>query len=440
MAVEFKLPDIGEGIAEGEIVRWMVEAGATVGEDEPLVEVMTDKATVEIPSPAAGTILEIRAQEGETVPVGDVIVVIGTEGESSSASSAASSGGAQDGASKQASSGGTTATMAPPRSNASASTGGAVAGGAPAGSRVLATPATRKLAREMGVNLAEIAGTGPNGRVTREDVARFVEGAPPKTTTAAPQRTTPPPVTRAAPPTVKAKGQDERIPLRGLRKRIAEAMRISKDHAAHFTYVDECDVTALKELRQGAKEVGESRGVKITYMPFIMKATVAALKRFPNLNANFDDANQELIVRGSYNLGFATDTPNGLIVPVVHDVDRKTIFEIAQEMTELIGRAREGKSKIEDLQGGTFTITNAGNIGGLFATPVINYPEVAIVGVHKMKRTPVVMDNDEIAIRDIMYLSISLDHRVIDGADGARFMNELIRFLEDPKLLLLETV
>ena len=437
MALEFKLPDIGEGVAEGEIVRWMVEVGATVEEDQPMVEVMTDKATVEIPSPAAGSILEIRAQEGETVPVGDVIVVIGAEGASAGSSSGASSAPAQAPASTSANGGGLAAPPKPPPAAAPVTGGG----------RVLATPATRKLARQLGADIAQIRGTGPRGRITRDDVRHFVEGAP----AAAPPQpmaipTPPPTQVPVAPPMQPqyapppAAGTEERVPIRGMRKRISEAMRRSKDTAAHFTYVDELDFTNLKELRTGAKAIGESRGVKITYMPFIMKAVVAALKRFPNLNSNFDDERQELVVKGSYNIGFATDTDQGLIVPVVKDVDRKSIFHIAQEMAELISRARAGKSQLDDLQGGTFTITNAGNIGGLFATPIINYPEVAILGVHKLRRVPVVLEDDQIAIRDMMNLSISLDHRVIDGAEGARFMNELIKFLEDPKLLLLETV
>jgi pyruvate dehydrogenase E2 component (dihydrolipoamide acetyltransferase) len=319
------------------------------------------------------------------------------------------------------------------------------------GGPVLAAPATRKLARELGVDLGQVSGSGPRGRVTQEDVRSFAESrrsAPRSPSPSAPRRESdvPPPtvVGRSSAPQPSYQPSaggplEERIPLRGVRKRIAEAMHLSKSTAAHFTYVDEVDVTDLVNLRQGARAIGEQRGVKVTYLPFIMKAILSALREYPMLNATMDDQRGEIVVKRYYNFGIAVDTDSGLIVPVVKDVDKKSILRIAQDVQELADRARQGKSRLEDLQGGTFTITNAGNIGGLFATPVINYPEVAILGVHKIAKRPVVKDG-AIVVRDIMYLSISLDHRVVDGAVGARFMNHVIQFLEDPKLLLLESI
>ncbi|MEW6743996.1 MAG: dihydrolipoamide acetyltransferase family protein [Planctomycetota bacterium] len=459
MAIEFKLPDIGEGVAEGEIVRWLVQEGAEVEEDQLLVEVMTDKATVEIPSPVAGTIVEIRAKEGATVPVGGVLVVIGEKGAARQAAgpSATVSGVKPLPADTAAAS---RPSRLEPRKAERASAPGAAAASRPSGvapelaggedptgfgAKVLATPATRRLARELGVDLATVPATGPRGRVTSDDVRQRAEErtsgtrAPPFPSRPAPAEGRPSVAPRATLPPSARGALEERLPVRGLRKRIAEAMRLSKHTAAHFSYVDECDVTELKALREGAHEIGQRRGVKITYMPFILKALVAGLRSYPYLNSTYDEARGEIVLKHYYNIGIAVDTEAGLIVPVVKDVERKSIFQIAQEIGELVERARQGKSRLDDLQDGTFTVTNAGNIGGLFATPIINYPEVAILGVNKIHQRPVVRGG-EIVIRDCMYLSLSLDHRVVDGAMGARFMNELIRFIEDPKLLLLETV
>lgn len=422
MALEFKLPDIGEGVAEGEVVAWKVSQGDSVREDDPLVEVMTDKATVEIPSPASGTILEIRVQEGQVVPVGTVLVVIGEAGEVPLEPAQAAPVATADG------SGSAELALA-----AVPDPGGRDGDGAMARpGKVLATPAVRKMARQMQVDLQKVAGSGPRGRVTKEDVRRFSEVSA-RATVPLPSiaRATPQP--KALPPGER----EERIPLRGIRRRIAEHLVHAKHVAPHFTYVDEVDMTEVVALRKEAKGSAEKAGVKLTFLPFVMRALVPALREFPLLNASLDDASGEIVLKRYYNFGVAVATEEGLVVPVVHDVERKGLLELASELQSLSAKAREGKLALTDLQGGTFTITSTGNIGGLLATPIINHPEVAILGVHKISPRPVVRDGN-IVIREQMNLSLSFDHRVVDGAVGAAFTNRLIRFLEDPKLLLLE--
>jgi pyruvate dehydrogenase E2 component (dihydrolipoamide acetyltransferase) len=428
MAFEFKLPDIGEGVHEGEIVKWLVKEGDFVREDQPMVEVMTDKATVEIPAPRAGKILKLNAKEGEVVKVGSVLVIIEEIGEAKAEPKreplavSATPPPQPEPVAATASATAPAVTVSPPSPTPT--------------QRVLATPATRKLARELGVDISQIHGTGPGGRVTDEDVRRF-----------AATRTAPPPPAPAPKPTAPAytpsavvtDRREERIPLRGIRKRIAEHMHQSKSTAAHFTYVDEVDMTELIQLREQMRPLAEQKGVKLTYLPFIVKASVAALKEMPLLNASLDEATGEIVLKKYYNIGIATATEDGLLVPVVKDADRKSLLEIASEIERLAKAAREGKIALSDLQGGTFTITSLGALGGLFATPIINYPEVAILGIHEIKRRPVVRD-DQIVIRDIMYLSLSFDHRLIDGDVGARFCKKIIGYLENPKLLFLELV
>jgi pyruvate dehydrogenase E2 component (dihydrolipoamide acetyltransferase) len=291
------------------------------------------------------------------------------------------------------------------------------------GQKLRATPVTRKLAAERGLDLSQVAGSGPGGRVLKEDVLAL-DGAAAGGATS---------VVRA-----QASAEDEHIPLRGLRRRIAEKMQKSKRTAAHFTFVEEVDATRLVDMRKRVNEV-EARqgGSKISYLPFIVKATVAALRKFPMLNASVDDEKNEVVIKHRYDIGIAAATPDGLIVPVVHGADRLTLREISQEIQRLAADAKAGKSRLEDLQGGTFTITSLGEIGGLFATPVINWPEVAILGIHRIRPRPVVRDG-QVVIREMMYVSCAFDHRVIDGAVGAQFTYELIKYLEDPELLMLE--
>lgn len=440
--MEFKLPDIGEGVHEGEITKWLVQPGESVKADQPMVEVMTDKATVEIPSPVNGTVESHGAKEGETVQVGKTLLTI-TEG-----------GGAAKAAPKQE------APVAKPAPKAEAAPAQqertvrekpapqSAPAQAPASERhddevvpfnVLATPATRKLARDLEVDLKSIKGTGIQGRVTKLDVQMASEGheaataRPSHTSTGVQSMASSASTALAKAPLVQV-GQTTRIPLKGLRKKIAEAMTRSTHTAAHFTFVEECDFTEIVKLRTAHKPEAEKRGVKLTFLPFVIKALVPALKEFPYLNSSLDDAAGEIVLKGDYNIGIAVDTPNGLIVPVVKNVDRKSIWELAAEINALGERARTGKSTMDDLKGGTFTITNAGSIGGVFATPVINHPEVAILGTNAVRKRPMVVD-DQIVIRDMMFLAISVDHRVVDGADAARFMNRLVYFLTDPSRL-----
>ena len=452
MALEFKLPDVGEGVHEGEIVQWLVAEGDRVEEDQSIVEVMTDKATVEIPAPRAGVLLKRYAEEGEVVEVGSVILVIGDEGEEVADAEPAepeteTAPAAESGNGQEAPATTSTEKTAP----ATASGNGQKPAAAPSG-RVLATPATRKLARELGVDIAEVQGSGPAGRVTDEDVRAFAEGGAPaaapadetREAEAAPARPTQPsetgePVSTmpSAPdrPRVRGEQQEDRVSLRGMRRRISDHMREAKDTAAHFTYVDEIDVTDLVGVREGLKETAQEQGVKLTYLPFIVKACVAALKKHPYVNASLDHDAGEIVFKHYYNIGVATATEQGLMVPVVKNADMMSMLEIAQEIERLSGLAREGKIGPEDLKGGTFTITSLGAQGGMLSTPVVNTPESAILGVHEIKKKPAVVD-DEIVIRQQMMLALSFDHRLIDGHVGAAFAKDVKAFLETPKWLM----
>lgn len=403
MAREFKLPDIGEGVHEGEITKWFVKEGDAVKENDPLVEVMTDKVTVEIPSPVTGTILERRGQEGEIVKVGATLVVFGETGEATKYAPQAAPARAPAPP---------TVTAPPPPPPAS-------------GGEVLAAPAVRRLARELGVDLVRLRGTGPGGRITEADVRGASRGAGPGTTPALPPK---PAVS------VTTAGGEERVPIHGLRKRIYDKMAKSNSTAARFTYVEEVDMSHLVQLRERLNEAGAKKGVKLTFLPFIIKACVAALKEFPTLNASVDDERQEIVLKRYYNLGIATATDEGLTVTVVHEADRKDLWALAAEVERLSSAAREKKLSLQDVQGSTFTITSLGKEGGILATPIINWPEVAILGIHKIEKRPVVRD-DHIVIRDMMYVSCSFDHRVIDGHVGAAFVQSVRSYLEHPAML-----
>jgi len=414
MPFEFRLPDIGEGVAEGEVVKWLVKEGAEVNENQPLVEIMTDKVNVEIPSPRKGTILKLMAKEGGTVKVGQVLLVIGEKGEQGFAPAAIAPTSA---AAK------TTAAVAP-KATAPIPSPAPVAMVSTKAQEILATPATRKLARDLGVDVATVQGTGPGGRITDDDVRRFKDVGKGAAAVA---------VTVAGP-----RGVEERVPMRGIRRKVAEHMVKSRDSTAQVTHVDEVDMSEVVHLREKAKASAEKLGTKLTYLPFIIKALVLALKKYPYLNASLDDEKQEIVLKKYYNIGIATDTEQGLVVPVVKGAEHKSITQLAEEISKLSEKARAGQLTLDEIQGSTFTVTNVGGIGGVFATPIINYPEVAILGVHKITKRPVVKDN-QIIIRDMTYLSVSFDHRVLDGAMAAQFMNAIKQYLEDPKLLLLET-
>jgi pyruvate dehydrogenase E2 component (dihydrolipoamide acetyltransferase) len=442
---EFKLPDIGEGVTEGEIVSWLVKVGDAVSESQDMVEVMTDKATVTIGAPKSGQVVEVRGKEGDTVPVGSILVVLDT------GASAAAEAPAPPSRPAPAS--------RPPTGRSAPVAASAVGDlkdvlpGLPKSPRItdgdykndkpLASPATRKLARDLGVDLRRVRPTGDGGRITREDVERSKAGGAEEGVSAAahsavtvrPTSPVPEPPQPRAPQA--PQDGEQRVPIRGLRKRIYENMARAKRTAAHFTYVDECNVTVLKGLRERAKAHASEQGVTLTFLPFIVKAVVASLRRHPTLNSVVDDDAMEMVLRSNFDIGIAVATDAGLTVPVLRGADRLTIYEIAAELERLSSEARAGKTKREDLGGSSFTITSLGKLGGLFATPVVNYPEVAILGVHEIKRRPVVQ-GDQIVVGDVMLLSLSFDHRIIDGHVGAAFAADVIQYLQEPERLLLE--
>jgi pyruvate dehydrogenase E2 component (dihydrolipoamide acetyltransferase) len=405
MPFEFRMPDIGEGVVEGEIVKWHVKPGQKVKEDDPLVEVMTDKATVMIPSPRKGTILETRGDEGGIIKVGAVLLTLDT-GDGTASATAPVAAQTVEAVTKPS----------PQQSKPESS-----------GARSLATPAIRKMAQDFGIDINQVTGTGAGGRVTKEDLENFTSRKGEPAVAKQPSRTE----TRVSGDRI------EEVPLRGLRKKIAEKMVQSKHHAPHYTYVDEIDMTALVNLRQSARAVTADKGTKLTYLPFIMKAIVEGLKKYPLLNSSLDEEKGKILVKHFYNIGIGVATPDGLTVVVVKDVDKKSISEMAKDLETLSESARQNKIALEDLKGSTFTITSLGNLGGMFATPIINYPEVAIVGIHKIEKRPVVRDA-QIVARDMMYMSLSFDHRVVDGAVGAEFCAYVKQFLENPALLFLQ--
>ncbi len=418
MAFEFRFPDIGEGLTEGEIVRWLVQEGDEVREGQPLVEVETDKALAEIPCPKTGVILKILAKEKEIVKVGQVIVIIGEQGEFFAAPPEKPKSVGVVGELEEA-----------PEEIPAADMKTEPVKPAFVSEHVLATPAVRGLAKELGVDIHQIRGSGPEGRVLEKDVREFANN----------QKKPPEPEKKIT----KVKKYDlygyvDRIPLRGVRRSIAKAMVKSKYTAPHVTTIDEADVTALWKIREKEKKVAEKKGIKLTILPFIIKAVIAGLIEHPYLNATLDDENEEIILKKYFNIGVATDTPEGLMVPVVKNAKDKSILQIAEELTQLVEKARNRTIDLADLKGGTFTLTNFGALGGIYGTPIINHPEVAILGVGKIKEMPVVR-NGRMVVRKILPLSLSFDHRVVDGAEGARFLNTVIARLEDPDLILLET-
>lgn len=438
---EFKLPEIGEGVIEGEIVRWLVGPGQSFARNDGVVEVMTDKATVEIPAPFDGTMQELRAAEGDVCAVGSVIAIV-SEGAAAPVTQAPS------------------AAVAP--SPAPVAAAPALASAARTDGKIPATPAARALAREHDIDLARVP-IDERGRITKRDVVAAREAGPmpmpavapaaapaPAMTIAAPAHTpvakpTPAPAPAAvAKPVPAAPARvavvdrtDETLPFRGMRRRIAEGMVRSYTTAVHYTYVEQIDVTRLVALREQAKKAAKEQGVSLSYLPFIIKAVCHALRRFPIVNAELDEANARIILKKRYHIGVAAATEQGLMVPVIHDADTLSLLDVAREITRLGEGAKTGKLSREELSGSTFSITSLGNIGGVLATPILNYPEVGILGVHAIRKVPVVTDDDKIGIGHIMNLSVSLDHRVVDGYEGASFLQEVRRYLEDPTLLLL---
>lgn len=420
---EVQLPEIGEGVTEGELVKWLVKVGDTITADQSVVELMTDKATVEVPAPFGGTVKELKFKEGEVIKVGATIVVLDDSGSSKVAASVAKT--------EAPKSVPVAPTSAPTPSSSAPAMFAAPAVYPPAMDvHVLATPSTRRLAREVSVDINSISGSGLAGRVTREDVLKS-QGA----TAAGPAKYTPPRM--EAPPFVSQQGQEVREPLRGVRKKIAENMQMAKHIVPHFTLMDEANVTSLVAMREELKTAAEKKGVKVTYLPFVMKALIATIREFPKFNSSIDDNAQEIVSKKYFNIGFAADTPNGLLVPVLKDADRKTILQLSAEIIDLGTRARDGKLKLEEMRGATFTITNIGSIGGTYATPIINHPEVAIFGMYKIQDRPYIKEG-ELAVAKFMNFTVTCDHRLIDGAEAARFLAAFIKRIENPGVLMMD--
>ncbi len=414
MATDFKFPDVGEGITEGEIVKWHVNVGDVVKEHDVIAEIETDKAIVQIPSPVAGTILKLNKKEGETIQVGETLAVIGDKNEI-----------VEEEKKKDA---------------------GAVVGELPEAEEVLeskpkesvaaleqvsvlASPAVRTLAKELDVDLTKLQGTGHDNRITEDDVKRAA--GRPEAKIEMP----------TAAPTVIRKydmfGYVERVPLKGVRKATAKHMVQSIYTATHVTHMDEADVTDLFFIREKEKVEMRKKNIHLTFLPFIIKAVIQALKEHPYLNASLDGKTEEIVMKKYYNIGVAVDIEGGLLVPVVKEAEKKTIAELAKEIQDLADKTKSRTIDLMDMKGGTFTITNVGSIGGIFATPIINYPEVAILATGRIMDKPLAIDG-KVAVRKVLPLSLSFDHRVVDGAEAARFVSRLIELLEDPERLMIE--
>jgi pyruvate dehydrogenase E2 component (dihydrolipoamide acetyltransferase) len=432
MPREFKLPDLGEGLTEASLVDWKVKEGDVVAVDQTLAEVETDKAMSPLPSPFAGKIVKLHFKAGDTVPVGAAMVTF-------------ESGDAVDGQQPAAKKESVqiVAATAPQRT-------------APAEApkhevdeqrQVLAAPATRKLAREHGIDIRSIHGTGPGGRVTQEDVLAFVSGKSPRRQELGPpaERLGPLPhvemptaVTRPMLPDFSQFGQVERQPVSSIRKRIAQRMTLASQITAAVTHMDEADVTILEENREQAKKRAEEKGIRLTLLPYVVKALTAALLRHPIFNASYDDDKQEIVLKKYQHIGIAVDSPQGLLVPVIRNADRKSLTELAKEIGQLAEAGRAGKLTAEQMRGGSITVTSIGSIGGIAFTPIINWPEVAILGIGRMQERPAVKEG-ALIVRRKLPLNLTFDHRITDGAQAARFVNEIKQYLENPLLLLLES-
>lgn len=430
MSFKFKLPDIGEGIHEGEIVKWFIKPGDKVEEDDVLCEVQNDKAVVEIPSPVAGTVEEVLVAEGTVAVVGDVLVTFdapGYEDLSFKGDEHAEETAQPEAAAEE---------VKEEAAQAETST-----------KRVIAMPSVRKYAREKGVNIALVTGTGDNGRVLKQDIEAFLNGGASvvaetaETTTkvadkavgAKEEQVKQP----AAPVVLEGEFPESREKMSGIRKAIAKAMVNSKSTAPHVTLMDEIEVTKLVAHRKKFKDVAAAKGIKLTFLPYVVKALTSALREYPILNTSVDDANSEIIHKHYYNIGIAADTEKGLLVPVVKNADRKSVFSISNEINELAGKARDGKLAPNEMKGASCTITNIGSAGGQWFTPVINHPEVAILGIGRIAEKAIVRDG-EIVAAPVLALSLSFDHRIIDGASAQNALNHIKRLLNDPELLLME--
>ncbi|WP_054024672.1 dihydrolipoamide acetyltransferase family protein [Bacillus sp. FJAT-28004] len=438
---EYRFPELGEGLHEGEIIKVHIKVGDTVTDDDIIMEVQNDKAIVEVPCPVNGKVLEVLVKDGQVCNIGEVVAIIDAEGELPEQAEPAAAE-----APKAETPAAAALAVEAPKAEAPAAQAAATAAPKATGGLVLATPSVRKFAREQGVDLTQVGGTGKNGRITRDDVTGF-GGAPAVTATDASAPAVEQPSNAEVAAKVEAKPAattsgtpyrpEERVPFKGIRKIIANAMSKSVYTAPHVTIMDEVDVTELVALRAKYKPYAEKKGSKLTYLPFIVKALVAACREFPILNATLDEANQEIVLRKFYNIGIATDTDNGLIVPVIEDADRKNLFKIADSIRDLAARGRDGKLAANELKGSTISISNIGSAGGMFFTPVINFPEVAILGTGRITEKAIVR-NGEIVAAPVMALSLSFDHRLIDGATAQNFMNYIKTLLGQPELFIME--
>ncbi|CDZ99312.1 Dihydrolipoyllysine-residue acetyltransferase component of pyruvate dehydrogenase complex [Jeotgalicoccus saudimassiliensis] len=435
MAFEFKLPDIGEGIHEGEIAKWLVAEGDKINEDDVLVEIQNDKAVVEIPSPVDGTISKIHVEEGEVTTVGTTIVTIddGSEDSGSDEKSENKAEKPADDAAKPAEEE-KVSEETPNKEDKKADTDAA-----DSDKIVIAMPSVRKFARENGVNIKEVAGTGKNGRILKEDIENFGKESvkPAEAETESSEETAEPAAEKKAPAKQATGDLETREKMSGMRKAIAKAMVNSKHTSPHVTHIDEVEVDALWDHRKKFKEIAAEQGVKLTFLPYVVKALVSALKKYPELNTSIDNETFEVIQKHYYNVGIAADTEKGLVVPVVNDADKLSMFEISDEINELATKARDGKLSSDEMKGGSVTISNLGSAGGKWFTPVINQPEVAILGIGRIEEQPVVKDGEIVAAR-VLALSLSYDHRQIDGATAQNALNHIKRLLNNPDLLLME--
>lgn len=395
MPFTFVLPDLGEGITEGEVRKWLVKEGDAVEEHQNILEVETDKAIVEVPSPRRGRILSLSKREGEVAKVGEALVLIAGEGEEPEKKPERPE---REERPKSVSVVGVLPEAEPER-------------------EIRAAPAVRALAKELGVELEGVRGSGPDGSIKEADVRAAA---------------------RRAKKAEDLYGPSERVPLRGMRRTIAKNLVTSQRMTAFVTGMDEADITELWTLREREKRPLQKKGIHLTFMPFFIKAVQHALVEHPYLNASVDEEREEIVMKKYWNIAVAVDTPDGLMVPVIRNAEKKTILELAAEIQSLSSKARERKIALEEMKGSTFTITNYGHFGGTFATPIINYPDVAILGAGRISEKPWVKDG-QIVIRRILPLSLTFDHRVTDGVDAAQFLTTVIGYLEDPALLFIES-
>ncbi|WP_304057685.1 dihydrolipoamide acetyltransferase family protein [Levilactobacillus namurensis] len=438
MAYTFKLPELGEGMAEGEISSWLVKEGDEVKEDDTLVEIQNDKSVSELPSPVAGKVSQIVAQEGDTVEIGDPLIVI--DDGSDTAPDLTKASDADDDAKEEA----PKEEAAPAPEKPAAPAPAAAPTGVPAASDpnklVMAMPSVRQYARDKGVDITLVAPTGNHGQVLKADIDNFNGAAAPAAAAAAAPAAE---GKAAAGQAIKPWKSDQpdletREPMSAMRKIIAKSMRTSKDIAPHVTSFDEVDVTKLMANRKKYKQMAADQDIHLTFLPYIVKALVATIKKFPELNASIDDTTQEIVYKHYYNIGIATNTDDGLYVPNIKAADTKGMFEIAKEITENTQAAYDKKLSPESMAGGSITISNVGSIGGGWFTPVINQPEVAILGVGRIEKAPIVNEDGDIVVGRMMKLSLSYDHRLIDGALAQNALNYMNKMLHDPELLLME--